>query len=146
MRREYPESPIVGVSAIIIHESQVLLVQRGQEPLKGEWSLPGGALELGETLEDGVRREVLEETGFIVEPVQLVELFDKIIRDQAGSVRFHYVLADYLCRVTGGSLCCASDAADARWLTRRELNSHGKYRIAPFTLAVIEKAFQIAGV
>src|SRR5271154_3552096 len=72
-RREYPEAPIVGVGAVIIHENQVLLIQRGQEPLKGEWSLPGGALELGETLQQGIRREVLEETGLEVEPLQIVE-------------------------------------------------------------------------
>jgi 8-oxo-dGTP diphosphatase len=146
MRREYPEAPIVGVGAIVIQESRVLLIQRGQEPLKGEWSLPGGALELGETLEEGVRREVLEETGLVVEPVQLVELLDRIVRDPQGAVRFHYVLADFLCRVNGGALCCASDAADARWVAREELNSHGRYKIAPFTVAVIEKAFRIADV
>jgi mutator protein MutT len=144
MRREYPEAPVVGVGAIVIEESRVLLVQRGQEPLKGEWSLPGGALELGETLEAAIRREVVEETGLHVEIVQLVELLDKIVHDQQGAVRFHYVLADFLCRVTGGTLRCASDAADVRWVTHQELNSHGRYNIAPFTLAVIEKAFRLA--
>jgi ADP-ribose pyrophosphatase YjhB (NUDIX family) len=142
MRREYPEAPVVGVGAVIIHDNQVLLIQRGQEPLKGEWSLPGGALELGETLEQGIQREVLEETGLEVEPLKIIEVFDRIVRDEAGAVRFHYVLVDYLCRVTGGILCCASDAAAAHWLRREELNSHSKYRVAPFTLAVIEKAFQ----
>ena len=144
MRREYPEAPVVGVGAIILHENRVLLIQRGQEPLKGEWSLPGGALELGETLEDGVCREVLEETGLQVEVLQLVELVDRIVRDPQGAVQFHYVLADFLCRVTGGTLCCASDAVDLRWVAREELNSHGRYKIAPFTVAVIEKAFRIA--
>ncbi|HTZ90337.1 MAG TPA: NUDIX hydrolase [Alloacidobacterium sp.] len=143
MRREYPEAPVVGVGAVIIHENQVLLVQRGHEPLKGEWSLPGGALELGETLEQGIQREVLEETGLEIEPLQIVEAFDRIVRDEAGVVRFHYVLVDFLCRISGGALCCASDAADAHWLRREELNSHSRYRIAPFTIAVIEKAFRI---
>ena len=143
MRREYPEAPIVGVGAVILHENQVLIIQRGQEPLKGEWSLPGGALELGETLEQGIRREVLEETGLSVEPLQVVEVFDRIVHDEAGAVRFHYVLVDFLCSVTGGTLCCASDAAAARWINREELNSHGRYRIAPFTVAVIEKAFRL---
>ena len=142
MRREYPDAPIVGVGAVIIHDNQVLLIQRGQEPLKGEWSLPGGALELGETLEQGIQREVLEETGLEVEPLRIVEVFDRIVRDESGVVRFHYVLVDFLCRVTGGTLCCASDADAAHWLHREELNSHSKYRVAPFTVAVTEKAFQ----
>jgi mutator protein MutT len=144
MRREYPEAPIVGVGAVILNsENQVLLIQRGQEPLKGEWSLPGGALELGETLEQGIRREVLEETGLEIEPMQIVEVFDRIVRDDAETVRFHFVLVDYLCRVTGGTLCCATDAADARWVSREELNGHSIYRVAPFTVSVIEKAFSL---
>jgi ADP-ribose pyrophosphatase YjhB (NUDIX family) len=141
MRREYPEAPIIGVGAVIIQGNQVLLIKRGQEPLKGEWSLPGGALELGETLEHGIRREVLEETGLEIEPIEIIEVFDRIVRDEAGTVRFHYVLIDYLCRVTGGALCCASDAAAGHWLRREELNAHSKYKVAPFTAAVIEKAF-----
>ncbi|HVW76892.1 MAG TPA: NUDIX hydrolase [Alloacidobacterium sp.] len=143
MRREYPDSPIVGVGAVIFHEGRVLLVQRGQEPLKGEWSLPGGALELGETMQQGVCREVLEETGLEVEPLTIVEVFDRIVRDDKGEVQYHYVLVDFLCRVRGGSLCCASDADDARWVSREELNGHSFYRVAPFTVAVIKKAFDL---
>ncbi|MFY9939151.1 MAG: NUDIX hydrolase [Silvibacterium sp.] len=139
MSREYPERPIVGVGAVILDEGRVLLIERGHAPLKGEWSLPGGALELGETLEEGIRREVLEETGLIIDPLAIVEVFDRISRDADGRVQYHYVLVDYLCRVIGGSVACATDAADARWAARDELDS-----IAPFTAQVILKAFSMA--
>ena len=104
--------------------------------MQGEWSLPGGALELGETLHEGVKREVLEETGLIVEPRAMIDTFDRIARDAAGRVQFHYVLVDYLCRITGGSPACASDAADLRWATLDDLDT-----IAPFTREVILKAW-----
>ncbi len=144
MRREYPEAPIVGVGAVVIDGTRVLLVRRGQEPLKGEWSLPGGALELGETLQQGVVREVLEETGLEVVPGSIVEVFDRITQDEAtGRVRYHYVLVDFVCRVAGGTLLGASDAEEARWVERDELEAPGEYRVAPFTVQVIEKAFRV---
>jgi 8-oxo-dGTP diphosphatase len=142
-RREYPEAPIVGVGAVVLEGNRVLLVRRGQEPLKGEWSIPGGGLDLGETLESGVRREVVEETGLEVETRTIVEVLDKIVLDESG-VRYHYVLIDFLCVAVGGTLKAASDAADARWVAREELNSHSIYRLAPVTVAVIEKAFGMA--
>lgn len=135
--REYPDRPVVGVGAIIFHQDRVLLIQRGHAPLQGEWSLPGGALELGETLEEGVRREVREETGLLVEPVSIVEVFDRIARDEHGRIQYHYVLVDYLCRITGGSAACASDAIDLRWAALDDLNT-----INPFTRDVILKARQ----
>jgi len=137
--REYPERPIVGVGAVIFDQGRVLLVQRSHAPMQGEWSLPGGALEVGETLDEGVKREVLEETGLFVEPVAMVEVFDRIARDAAGRVKFHYVLVDYLCRVTGGSPVHASDAAALRWAALDELDT-----IAPFTRQVILKAWKLA--
>lgn len=142
MRREYPEAPIAGVGAVIVRDGapgSVLLIRRGQEPLKGEWSLPGGAVELGETLEEAIRREVLEETGLVVEPVEVVEVFDRISRDPEGRVRYHYVLVDFLCRMTGGSLACATDAAEARWAGENELRG-----LTPLTVEVIRKAVQMA--
>jgi ADP-ribose pyrophosphatase YjhB (NUDIX family) len=142
VRREYPEAPIVGVGAVVIDSTKVLLVRRGQEPLKGDWSLPGGALELGETLQQGVVREVLEETGLIVVPGGIIEILDRITPDEtAGRVRYHYVLIDFVCHVTGGDLGCASDAEEVRWVERDQLQNG--YRVAPVTLAVIEKAFRL---
>ena len=144
MRREYPEAPIIGVGAVVIDGGKVLLVRRGQEPLKGEWSLPGGALELGETLQQGVVREVFEETGLTVVPNGIVEVLDRITQDEpSGRIRYHYVLVDFLCRVTGGTLRGGSDAEEARWVTQEELNEQGCYRVAPLTVQVIEKAFRL---
>jgi ADP-ribose pyrophosphatase YjhB (NUDIX family) len=142
MQREFPKAPIAGVGAVVLDDAQrVLLVRRGQEPLLGEWSLPGGALELGERLEDGVRREVSEETGLDVEPVEIVAVFDHISHaaDKA-QVRFHYVLVDYRCRLLGGTLASGTDASEARWARWNELTGHGALAIRPFTLSVIRKA------
>src|SRR6476620_7800367 len=94
--RRYPERPILGVGAIVIESGRVLLVERGREPLKGYWSIPGGVVEAGEKLVDGVRREALEETGLEVDPVRVVEIFERIMRDAAGAAEYHYVLIDYL--------------------------------------------------
>jgi len=143
MQREYPETPLVGVGAVVVDEGRVLLIRRGTEPLKGHWSLPGGLLEVGESLTDGVIREVREETGLIVEPVALVELLDRIHRE-AGRVRYHYVIADYLCCVVGGQLQAASDADAVRWVERAEWNSHGALVLDPVTGRVIELGWQRA--
>ncbi len=141
MRREYPEAPIVGVGAVVIDGTKVLLVRRGNEPLKGEWSLPGGALEVGETLQQGVVREVLEETGVTVAPAGVVEILDRIVRDEeSGRVRYHYVLIDFVCRVIGGSPLVGSDADEVQWVDRGVLD---EYRVAPVTVRVIEKAFGV---
>lgn len=137
--REYPERPWVGVGALIFSEGRVLLVRRGHAPSLGDWSIPGGALEVGETLADGVKREVREETGLEVEPVTTVDVVDRIARDEAGRVQFHYVLVDYLCRVTGGTEACADDAVGLRWAAMDDLDE-----VAPFTREVIAKAWKMA--
>src|SRR3989344_7448935 len=108
-RREYPERPMVGVGGVVIRDTRVLLVQRASEPLAGQWSLPGGAVELGETLEEAVVRELKEETGLTVRLVKLVEAFERIIRDDSGRPRYHYVLLDYLCEPVEGSARPGSD-------------------------------------
>lgn len=143
MRREFPETPLVGVGAVVVDAGRVLLVRRGKEPLKGQWSLPGGMLELGEALTDGVVREVREETGLTVETVELVELLDRIHRED-GRVRFHYVIADYLCRVVGGELKAASDADAVRWVERAEWNSHSALKLDPVTVRVMEEGWRRA--
>jgi 8-oxo-dGTP diphosphatase len=148
MRREYPDAPIAGVGAVILRDEAgrgpvVLLIRRGQEPLKGEWSLPGGAVELGETLEQAICREVLEETGLAVETVDIVEAFDRISRDDQGRVRYHYVLVDFLCRISDGAdsaVACATDALEARWASENELDG-----LTPLTVEVIRKAMRMAG-
>jgi 8-oxo-dGTP diphosphatase len=143
MQREFPAAPLVGVGAIIVSNGRVLLVCRGREPLKGHWTLPGGVLELGESLVDGVKREIAEETGLEVEPIELVELLDRIHRE-GEKVRYHYVIADYLCRMTGGQLRAASDADAVRWVERAEWNSHSALKLDPITVRVIEKGWQRA--
>jgi 8-oxo-dGTP diphosphatase len=143
MQREYPVAPLVGVGAVIVHEGRVLLVQRGHEPLKGRWSIPGGLIEIGEMLHEAVVREVREETGLEIEPVELVELLDRIHRE-VDRVRYHYVIADYLCRVVGGTLKAADDADAVRWVERAEWNSHSALALEPITVRVIERAWQRA--
>jgi 8-oxo-dGTP diphosphatase len=143
MQREFPETPLIGVGAVVVDEGRVLLVRRGREPLKGQWSLPGGLLEVGEPLTAGVIREVSEETGLIVEPVELIELLDRIHREDE-RVRYHYVIADYLCRVVSGELKAASDADAVRWVERAEWNSHSALKLDPITVRVIEDGWQRA--
>ena len=125
MKREYPEKPIIGVGAVIVDGSRVLLVRRAAEPLKGEWSVPGGMLELGEKLRDGVRREVLEETGLHVDPGEVLDVFDSIFRDEQGSTQYHYVLIDYLCRSISGEARAGSDVSDVKWVQEDGLAALG---------------------
>jgi 8-oxo-dGTP diphosphatase len=137
--RRYPARPILGVGALIFDGDRILLVERGKEPLKGYWSLPGGVLEVGETLEEGLRREVREETGLLVESAAMLEIFERIIRDAQGAAEYHYVLIDYICTVTGGVLCAADDVSRVEWVPRDKL---AEYQITTGTLPVIEKGFQ----
>jgi ADP-ribose pyrophosphatase YjhB (NUDIX family) len=138
-RRRYPERPVIGVGALIFKRDSILLVERGRAPLKGYWSLPGGALEAGEQLAGAIRREVLEETGLEIKPVSIVEIFERIMRDKDGKPEYHYVLIDYLCRVTGGELQASSDASQARWFKRKELDG---LKLTDGTLAVIERVYE----
>lgn len=121
MKREYPEFPLVGVGAVVVEGKRVLLIRRGQPPLLGEWSLPGGVLECGETLREAVAREAREETGLLVETGEMLGVYERVIRGDAGRVRYHYVLIDFLCHPAGGDLKAGSDAAEVRWFTREDL-------------------------
>lgn len=141
MIRTYPDRPIASVGAVIIDEGRVLLVQRGQPPLQGQWSLPGGAVEVGETLSAAVQREVFEETGLVVDVGPIVDVLDRIHMDATARVEYHYVLIDYLCSVVGGQLHPQSDAADARWARPADLPAFG---LQPVTLAVVMKGLALA--
>jgi 8-oxo-dGTP diphosphatase len=121
MQREFPEQPIIGVGAIIIQDGRVLLVKRAHPPIEGQWSIPGGALEIGELVREAAIREAREETGLMVEPGELLGVFDRVLRNPEQRVQYHYVLIDFLCKPVGGELCAASDAAEVRWFTRDEL-------------------------
>lgn len=122
MKRDYPDRPIVGVGAVVVDSSRALIVQRGGEPLKGHWSIPGGVVELGETLRQAAAREALEETGLVVEVGEVLEVFDSIVPDAEGKTQYHYVLVDFLCSVVVGDVRPGSDAADVRWIRRDELD------------------------
>jgi ADP-ribose pyrophosphatase YjhB (NUDIX family) len=143
--RVYPDRPLVGVGGIVIDGDSILLVRRRRNPLKGQWSLPGGLVERGEPLRAAVRREILEETGLSVRVKDVVEILDYNIRaprrkGATARIQYHYVLVDFLCRVPDSrrQLRPASDISDARWVRRRDLR---KFRLRAVTLRVIKKGF-----
>jgi len=137
-KREYPDRPIVGVGAVIVDQGRVLLVKRGSPPLLCEWSLPGGAVELGETLRAAAEREAREETGLIVKAGEVLEVLDRIVPGKDGAPQYHYVLIDFLCMVKGGKLHAGSDAGDVYWVRESEL---GKFKLEQPAMEVIRKAF-----
>jgi 8-oxo-dGTP diphosphatase len=139
MKREYPDRPLVGIGAIIIENGRVLLIKRGQPPLMGEWSIPGGMLELGETVHEAAIREAQEETGLTVQPGELLGVFDRVIRDEKDQVRYHYVLIDFLCRRIGGEVMAGGDADEARWFTQEEAT---KLSLAKDTAEVVRRGFE----
>ena len=139
MKREFPEVPLVGVGAIIIEANRVLLVKRAHPPLQAQWSIPGGVLEVGELVREAAIREAREETGLIVEPGDLLGVYDRVLRDAEERVQYHYVLIDFFCRRVGGELHAADDAAEVRWFTREELPA---LNLAEDTQDVIRKGFQ----
>ena len=139
MKREYPESPLVGVGAVIIDDGRALLVKRGHPPLAGEWSIPGGVLELGETLSEAAVREAREETCLTVEPAELLGVYDRVLRDDTGGILYHFVLIDFLCRPLSGKAQAADDADEVRWFTPKEIE---KLALASDTAEVIRLGFE----
>jgi 8-oxo-dGTP diphosphatase len=126
------------VGALIFEDGRILLVERGKEPLKGYWSLPGGIVETGEKLEEAIRREVAEETGLNVDPYLMFEIFERIMPDTDGNPEYHYVLIDYLCRRVAGEPLAATDVSRVAWVAEQDLR---EYRLTEGTLGVIERAF-----
>jgi mutator protein MutT len=139
MTRRYPKHPLPGVGALILRRNSILLVQRARNPLKGYWSLPGGLIEPGEKIADALKREVLEETGLIVRPKKLFEIFERIMPDAEGRAEYHYILHDYLCTVVGGELKAGDDAGKVAWVERKNLK---ELQLTEGTLEVIERAFK----
>jgi ADP-ribose pyrophosphatase YjhB (NUDIX family) len=142
MQREFPEVPLVGVGAVIIEDDRVVLVKRLHPPLQDKWSIPGGVLEVGELVREAAVREAREETGLIVEPGELLGVYDRVLRDAEQRVQYHYVLIDFLCRRVAGDIAAASDAAEVRWFSREELPG---LKLAEDTLDVIGKGFAKLG-
>src|SRR5919112_5194340 len=140
-RREYPERPIVGVGAVIVQDGAVVLIRRRYEPLAGQWSLPGGTLELGETLEAGTAREMLEQTGLVVEVGPVIEVFDRIKLDETRRVRYHFVLVYYLCWPLSGELRAGSDVDAAVFVAPDDL---ARFHLTPKATAVIERGLRLA--
>ena len=138
MQREFPETPLIGVGAVIIEDAHVLLVKRRHPPLQDQWSIPGGVLEVGELVHEAAIREAREETGLTVEPGELLGVYDRVLRDAEKRVQYHYVLIDFLCRRVAGDIAAASDAAEVRWFTQEELPA---LKLAEDTLDVIGKGF-----
>ncbi|MFQ6078254.1 MAG: NUDIX hydrolase [Thermodesulfobacteriota bacterium] len=140
MKREYPDHPIVGVGAIIIKGEEVLLARRGKEPGYGQWSIPGGAVDLGERLEEAVIREVCEEVNLTIRVGEVVEILDRIFRDADGKIQYHYVLVDFLCEYLSGEEKPSSDALEVQWVPLSEIPRH---RLPGKTRRVIQKAFEM---
>ncbi|HUJ39550.1 MAG TPA: NUDIX hydrolase [Candidatus Acidoferrales bacterium] len=142
--REYPERPVVGVGAVVIENGRALLIRRGGEPLKGQWSIPGGTLESGETLEQGTLREMLEETGLRVRVVELIEVFERIFREPADDParpRYHFIILDYLCERVSGQARAGSDVTDVAWVEESALSA---YHLTPTATRILQKAFAIS--
>ncbi len=149
-KREYPEQPLVGVGGVVIESERALLIRRGGPPMEGQWSIPGGMLELGETLTQGVARELAEETGLDVNVLDIIEVLERIFPALPGAdgapgdaarPQYHFVILDYLCEARGGTLCAGSDAREFAWAREDELV---KFDLTAAATRVLQKAFSMA--
>jgi 8-oxo-dGTP diphosphatase len=140
VQREYPERPLVGVGGVVIADGRALLIRRGGPPLEGEWSIPGGMLELGETFEEGVRRELAEETGLKVRVLNFIEVFERIFPGKDGRTQYHFVILDYLCAAESGEAKAASDVTAVAWAREEELAA---YALTTTATRVIKRAFEM---
>jgi len=131
----------VGVGGVVIRDERALLIRRGSAPLEGEWSIPGGMLEIGETILEGVQRELLEETAIEVKVLDLIEVFERLTRDEAGRLKYHFVILDYLCEAVRGEARAGSDVTDVAWSRESDLS---EYSLTPTATRVIQKAFEMA--
>jgi 8-oxo-dGTP diphosphatase len=139
--REYPERPILAVGGVVIHEGRVLLIRRGQPPMEGRWSIPGGIVELGETIADAVMRELKEETGIGVRVLDLIEIYEKVTHDEASAAQYHFVILDYRCEFVEGTAAAGGDVTEVTWATEQQMESLGLTAAAK---RVIQKAFSAA--
>ena len=139
--REYPDRPLVGVGGVVIADGRTLLIRRGSAPLQGQWSIPGGMLELSESIAEGVRRELAEETGLEVRVGDLIEVFERIVPGEDGRTRYHFVILDYLCEMVSGMAHAGSDVTDVAWAREGELE---RYSLTPIATRVIKRAFEMA--
>jgi 8-oxo-dGTP diphosphatase len=140
-KREYPDRPLVGVGGVIIADGRTLLIRRGSAPLEGQWSIPGGMLELGESIAEGVGRELAEETGLAVRVGELIEVFERIVPGEGSRTRYHFVILDYLCEVLSGEARAGSDVTDVAWAREVELE---KYSLTAIATRVIKSGFEMA--
>lgn len=136
--RKYPERPILAVGGVVVHEGRVLLIRRGQPPMEGRWSIPGGIVELGEVIADAVARELKEETGVCVRVLDLIEIYEKVARDEAGAAQYHFVILDYQCEFVEGAAIAGGDVTEIAWATEQQMESLGLTAAAK---RVIQKAF-----
>jgi ADP-ribose pyrophosphatase YjhB (NUDIX family) len=139
--REYPERPVVAVGGVVISEARALLIRRGQPPLEGRWSIPGGILELGETIAEGIARELFEETGLRVHALDLLDVYEKLLRDAGDRARYHFVILDYLCELQEGTARAGSDVTEVAWVREEDLK---QFQLTGAAARVVRKAFAMA--